>query len=52
MGMLSFRVVSGFKIDWGVTCAACVIFIAPILILYAIFQKQIIGGLTAGSVKG
>ena len=52
MGMLSFRVVSGFKIDWGVTCAACVIFIAPILVLYAIFQKQIIGGLTAGSVKG
>ena len=52
MGMLAFRVVSGFKIDWGVTCAACVIFIAPILILYAIFQKQIIGGLTAGSVKG
>jgi len=52
MGMLAFRVVSGFKIDWGVTCAACVIFIAPILILYAVFQKQIMGGLTAGSVKG
>jgi len=52
MGMLAFRVVSGFKIDWGVTCAACVLFIAPIIILYALFQKQIIGGLTAGSVKG
>lgn len=52
MGMLAFRVVSGFKIDWGVTCAACVLFIAPILVLYALFQKQIIGGLTSGSVKG
>ena len=52
MGMLAFRVVSGFKIDWGVTCAACVLFIAPILLLYAIFQKQIMGGLTSGSVKG
>ena len=52
MGMLAFRVVSGFKIDWGVTCAACVIFIAPILVMYGVFQKQIIGGLTAGSVKG
>ena len=52
MGMLSFRVVACVKRDWGGTCAACVIFIAPILVLYAIFQKQIIGGLTAGSVKG
>lgn len=52
MGMLQFRVVSGFKIDWGVTCAACVIFIAPILLLYILFHKQVMGGLTAGSVKG
>jgi len=52
MGMLQFRVVSGFKIDWGVTCAACVIFIAPILILYCICHRQVMGGLTAGSVKG
>lgn len=52
MGMLQFRVVSGFKIDWGITCAACVIFIAPILILYCLFHKQVMGGLTAGSVKG
>ena len=52
MGMLAFRVVSGFKIDWGVTCAACVLFIAPILLMYAAFQKQIMGGLTSGSVKG
>jgi len=52
MGMLQFRVVSGFKIDWGVTCAACVIFIAPILLLYCLFHKQVMGGLTAGSVKG
>ena len=52
MGMLQFRVVTGFKIDWGITCAACVIFIAPILLLYCLFNKQVMGGLTAGSVKG
>ncbi len=52
MGMLQFRVVSGFKIDWGATCAACVIFIAPILLLYILFHNQVMGGLTAGSVKG
>ena len=52
MGMLAFKMVSGFKIDWGVTCAACIIFIAPVLILYLFFQEKISGGLTAGSVKG
>jgi len=52
MGMLTFKVISGFKIDWGVTMAACVIFIAPVLILYILFQRQVVGGLTAGSVKG
>lgn len=52
MGMLAFKLVSGFKIDWGVMCAACVVFILPVLILYLFFQEQISGGLTAGSVKG
>ena len=52
MRMLKFRVVSGFKIDWGVTMAASVLFILPVLIIYAIFQRQLISGLTAGSVKG
>ena len=52
MGMLRFRTISGFKIDWGVTMAACVLFILPVLIVYAIFQRQLISGLTEGSVKG
>lgn len=52
MGMLTFKIISGFKIDWGVTAAACVIFIAPVLILYILFQRKIVGGLTSGSVKG
>lgn len=52
MGMLTFKIVSGFKIDWGVTAAACILFILPVLLLYMIFQNQLIGGLTDGSVKG
>lgn len=52
MGMLAFRLVSGFKVDWGVMMAACTIFIAPVVLIYIFFQKQIMGGLTAGSVKG
>ena len=52
MGMLVFKMISGFKIDWGVTTAACIIFIAPVLLVYLLFQKHIIGGLTSGAVKG
>lgn len=28
MGMLAFKMVSGVKIDWGVICAARIVFIA------------------------
>ncbi|MDD3932075.1 MAG: carbohydrate ABC transporter permease [Clostridiaceae bacterium] len=52
MGMLTFKIVSGFKIDWGVTAAACILFILPVLVLYIAFQRHLIGGLTDGSVKG
>lgn len=52
MSILQFKTGSGVKVNWGVTSAACVIFIAPVLVVYCIFQKQLMGGLTAGSVKG
>lgn len=50
--MLQFKVVSGFKVDWGVVSAACIIFILPVLFVYIIFQSRLVEGLTAGSVKG
>ena len=43
---------SGFKVDWGLLCAACMIFIVPVIVVYAIYQRKLIDGLTAGSVKG
>ena len=52
MNILQFKVGTGVKINWGVTTGACVIFILPVLIVYIIFQDKIMGGLTAGSVKG
>ena len=52
VNILQFKTGSGVRMNWGVTAAACVTFIAPIILVYAIFQKQIVGGLTAGSVKG
>jgi len=44
--------VDDFNADWGVIAASSVIAAAPIATLFVFFQKQITGGLTAGSVKG
>jgi arabinogalactan oligomer/maltooligosaccharide transport system permease protein len=44
--------VDDFNADWGVIAASSVIAATPIAMLFIFFQKQITGGLTAGSVKG
>lgn len=44
--------VDDFNADWGVIAASSVIAATPIAVLFIFFQKQITGGLTAGSVKG
>jgi len=44
--------VNDFNADWGVIAASSVIAATPIAMLFIFFQKQITGGLTAGSVKG
>ncbi|MDD3796311.1 MAG: carbohydrate ABC transporter permease [Lachnospiraceae bacterium] len=41
-----------YSSDWSKICTAGVITILPMVILYLIFQRQFIEGLTAGSVKG
>ena len=41
-----------FATNWGVFCAGAVIAAIPIVILYLLLQDYIVGGLTAGSVKG
>lgn len=41
-----------YSIDYGGIIAASLIFIIPQLIFFAIFQKKIIGGMTAGAIKG
>jgi len=40
------------QIKWGAINAATIITIIPTIILYAILQKWVVEGLTAGSVKG
>ena len=41
-----------FSTNWGVFTAGAVLAAIPIVILYLILQDYIVGGLTAGSVKG
>lgn len=37
---------------YGLLCAGFVISIVPVVIMYLLFQKQVIAGMTAGAVKG
>ena len=38
--------------NWGVFAAGALIAALPIMIIYLVLQDHIVGGLTAGSVKG
>ncbi|MDD2970647.1 MAG: carbohydrate ABC transporter permease [Lachnospiraceae bacterium] len=41
-----------FAANYGLLCAGFVITIIPVVIMYLLFQKQVISGMTAGAVKG
>ncbi|HHY49042.1 MAG TPA: carbohydrate ABC transporter permease [Alphaproteobacteria bacterium] len=41
-----------FNTDWGAVMAASVVMTVPIALLFLVFQKLFVGGLTAGGVKG
>lgn len=43
---------SQYELPWGAIMAASVTVTLPIIVLVLIFQKRIVGGLTAGAVKG
>ncbi len=38
--------------DWGATMAASTLFTLPVLVFFLIVQNRMVGGLTAGAVKG
>ena len=38
--------------EWGLVFAASVITVLPVIVVYVVFQRQIISGVTAGAVKG
>ncbi|WEK53159.1 MAG: carbohydrate ABC transporter permease [Candidatus Cohnella colombiensis] len=49
-GMVGFR--DSYQMNYALICTGIVFSVAPVLLLYTILQRQIIEGLTAGSLKG
>lgn len=41
-----------FNTDWGAVMAASLVMTVPIVLLFLVFQRLFIGGLTAGATKG
>ncbi|MCK4548008.1 MAG: carbohydrate ABC transporter permease [Candidatus Eisenbacteria sp.] len=41
-----------YSIDWGSLMAGSVLSVIPVLVVFFLFQRQIVSGLTAGAVKG
>jgi len=50
--ILRYRAGQAVRQIWGETFAACMVLTVPIVLIYAIFQDKLMGGMTAGSVKG
>lgn len=51
VGLFNF-ISADFNLDWGLFAAGALVSGTPIVILYLALQDQIVGGLTAGAVKG
>jgi multiple sugar transport system permease protein len=47
-----YNVLTFEQIAWGPLAAAALLVTAPVLLLTLVIQKEIVGGLTAGGVKG
>ena len=41
-----------YTVNWGAVLASLSVAILPVLVMYIIFSKQLIRGITAGAVKG
>ena len=50
VGLLSF--ISKFNVDWGHMTAATVMGLLPVLVFFALIQRHLVSGLTAGATKG
>ncbi|MEK7388387.1 MAG: sugar ABC transporter permease [Elusimicrobiota bacterium] len=46
------RLVGEYKVEWGMFAAGALVVSAPVMALFFALQKHLVGGLTAGGVKG
>ncbi len=51
LGLMEFSSGVGVRMDYGAMFAASIMSILPLVLLFAFFQKRLISGLTAGSIK-
>lgn len=52
LALANLTLVQHYRTDWGALYAGIVVSVIPIAILYALFQRQLVEGTTAGAVKG
>jgi len=52
VGLKNLMSITQYETKWGALFAAVIIVMVPTVIVYAIFQKKITGGLTSGALKG
>jgi multiple sugar transport system permease protein len=50
VGLLTF--IGKFAVDWGQMMAASVLGLVPVCIFFALLQRYLVAGLTAGALKG
>ncbi|MEU5956216.1 carbohydrate ABC transporter permease [Streptomyces sp. NPDC047525] len=50
-GLATLAVSQGYRGDWGALFAGLTIAMLPVLVVYAVFQRQVQAGLTAGALK-
>ncbi|MFC8128052.1 carbohydrate ABC transporter permease [Streptomyces sp. NPDC057302] len=50
-GLATLAVSQGYRGDWGALFAGLTIAMVPVLVVYAVFQRQVQAGLTAGALK-
>lgn len=46
-----FNMTGALSADWGIFSAACLVTAAPVIVLYIVMSRFLIGGLTLGGVK-
>lgn len=51
LGVALDSFIGGYQIDWGHLFAASVVATVPVIVLFALIERKVVGGLTAGSVK-